>query len=150
MSCVYLCKCGCKVDKGGLRRQRKKFADGRTSRYVCKEHRREAIARIFKCQNKGCTNDILIEMPSTGKKTYCDVCRIIITAMQRKKYESKIAKLKAEKERKALQNKKPVQAFRGDYCRFSCKGKCNGCEDFLPIFRGVDPEKTFPIIWGLI
>ena len=140
----WLCKCGTIVEKEDIKTVHGfKLKNGIIwNGKVCPDCGAIVINKITKCVD--CGEELLSGI--TGIKLRCEK-----HAKKRKYTLVKAAKEKRREEGKLLLAKrkkskpKVVYHDRGQYCK-ALKGcenypKCDGCQDFKPIFRGVNPGR---------
>lgn len=146
---LYLTSCGCKVPISGIKKLSRKVDGKWTQRLRCITCGKEGIilSRQNTCLDCGKTFEKPAAVSRIGE--ICDIC-----SYDRTKTRSRAQRVEIRRDEVIAKNKtNPLYVdikghiTRGDYCisGVRCRKdgwpKCLDCDDFLPIFKGVDPGR---------
>lgn len=136
MKTIYITKCGCEAEW--------KDSDIIKGNPHCLEHNERAISRKLICE----CGEVVPYGIMGRRKDLCHECFRLAQNKRRNILRRKRRKLDNKKVRVRTPRKKPWSFDpRGDYCTgmMACKMvgvlNCHDCGRFVPIFRGVDPER---------
>lgn len=132
---IYIAKCGCRVPLEGTIRK-KGYSRS------CKEHGEKVLRAERECLD--CK--IIIPLLNTGKGPFrCEEHHRTHNSKKRHEFYLRAGGRIGLQKRQA---RKFTIHRRGDYCSLmvSCfnsktKPACDGCLEYVPIFKGVDPER---------
>jgi Zn-finger protein len=165
MDIEYHCKCGCILKKEDLRTvSMKTLGSGKKySGLICKEHYEDdgvVVNRYTFCLD--CEGRIKNKRDGSPSKR-CKKCGKEHNAKRAKKRKRKLIKEREEAKKNGTptpRRKKRVLRRKSDKnraeycdCYYEChiggkRPRCATCQEYIPIFRGVDPAAMYQVMWG--